>query len=163
MVVGDSILMFMTLLAPGSWLVSYTRNYFPPIEWALHPISQLLVPLTYQCHLLNLYGYLAMLVIVLVHGCCSWVELFNYSLLLTPCLVFCGTIEARLQEWGFQVISESYVLRVWCLQQKWPTLNLWEATKAYVDNLHYSGSHLGYGDYVKWDFSYLVHNIINFK
>lgn len=40
---------------------------FCSVEWVLKQIC--------ECHLLLLYGYLAMLVIVVFHGCCCGLEL----------------------------------------------------------------------------------------
>lgn len=41
--------------------ISSDRHDFPPMERALRPIIQLLAPPTCECHLLPLYGYLAVL------------------------------------------------------------------------------------------------------
>lgn len=48
-----------------------TRHYFLLVEWVLDPITQLLLPPINKCNLLNLNGYPAMLVIILIHWCCS--------------------------------------------------------------------------------------------
>lgn len=46
-------------------------------------------------HLLHCYVYFPMLIFVVIHGCCSWVELFNCSHPLEACIVHGSCIDCR--------------------------------------------------------------------
>lgn len=74
---------------------------------------------TYECH--YLYGYLAMPVIVVIHRCCSWIQLFR-----TICLVFSRTMKVRPQE-NFNHIQlepfEFFVLSMCYIQKEGPIFN----------------------------------------
>ena len=94
----DYFIRFITSLAPGSCQVSSTRYDFPPVQWAINLIRQLLVTIICEFHLLHISRYLAMLEIVLIHMCQQLTITFNCLPALVVSIVFSGTIEVGLQE-----------------------------------------------------------------
>lgn len=69
-----------------------------------------------------------MLVIVLVHRCCSWVGQFDCFPPMEVCMVFSETgSQTTGKRLSGQIQSpKACVLSVWCLQQLGPSLNPWK-------------------------------------
>ena len=86
------------LTSPRKLAISNTWHDFPPVEWALGPARQLLVPTDVGVPLS------APLFISYHTSTCGgsqmlqWVGLFNCLPHLAAWVVFSGTLEARLQE-----------------------------------------------------------------
>lgn len=94
------------------------QHDFLPIEWPLSSIRQLLVAPNMWVPLTALLYITCMLVITMVHKCCSWVGLFNYSPLLTAGIVLAGALEARPQ------VNAPVEDILHVLSSKWQTLSL---------------------------------------
>lgn len=91
--------MSMTSLAPGSQLGLQCQVQFPIVVWVFSSVRQLLVPTgMWVPFAVPSTDNVAMLVVVMVHKCCSW--LGNCVLSLTVYIMFCDAMEARLLERG---------------------------------------------------------------
>lgn len=111
---------------------SSTRHDFPPLEWALNPIRQLLVD-TDMRPFLAFHAYLVIL--EKMYYSCSWVERIVWLLLSLHSLhniswyheiwTTAERLSGQIPLWW----SEWCALRVQCLQQLDPTLNPWQGLK----------------------------------
>ena len=70
-IVVESLSGFMTSLDLGGWLCFQFQVGSPPVEQLLSPIIGYWLPLTCDCHFLEFYEYIAMLVIIVVPRCCN--------------------------------------------------------------------------------------------
>lgn len=115
------------------------RRELPPIEEVFSPIRQLLVSTKIQGLLLQLWTYLAMLVIFAFCRHHSWagVQLLSYlgGLHSTTHCYKTWSPGRRLSSKVHLHSSSSCISRVWCRQQNRITFKFWEATKGNNDSL----------------------------